>query len=61
MGKFFLAFISFHLNWKSSSANQLRERPIKERLIGALPRLMLAARQEIKKTYNFLCVGVFSN
>ena len=61
IGKYFCSFILFHFNWKSSSKIQLRVRPIKERLIGTLPRLMLAARQEIKKTYTFLCVGFFSN
>lgn len=61
IGKNFWSLIFFHFIWKSSSANQLRVRPIKERLIGTLPRHMLAARQEIKKTYAFLCVAIFSN
>ncbi len=61
IGKNFWSLIFFHFIWKSSSANQLRVRPIKERLIGTLPRHMLAARQEIKKTYNFLWLVLFSN
>ena len=61
MGKYFWSFIFFHFNWKSNSKSQFSVRPIKERLIGALPKLMLAARQEIKKTYTFLCVVAFSN
>ena len=61
MGKYFWSFIFFHLNWKSNSKNQLSVSPIKERLIGSLPRLILAARQEIKKTYTFLCMVLFSN
>ena len=39
----------FHFSWNSNSKIQLRERPIRERLIGNLPKLKLAARQEIKK------------
>ena len=59
--KYFWSFILFHFNWKFDSKSQLIESPNKERLIGTLPRLMLAARQEIKKTYTFLCVVFFSN
>ena len=61
MGKYFCSLIFLNLNWKSNSKSQLRVRPIKERLIGNLPKLMLAARHEIKKTYAFLCVALFSN
>jgi len=61
IGKYFWSFIFFHFNWKSSSKTQFRVRPIKEILIGTLPRLKLAARQEIKKTYTFLYVVLFSN
>ena len=61
MGRYFWSFIFFHFIWKSSSKIQFRVSPIKERLIGTLPKLMLAARQEIKKTYTFLCVVLFSN
>ena len=61
MGKYFWSFIFFHFNWKSCSKIQFRVKPIKEILIGTLPKLMLAARQEIKKTYTFLCVVLFSN
>ena len=61
IGKYFWSFIFFHFNWKSSSKIQFRVSPIKERLIGTLPKLMLAAKQEIKKTYTFLCVVFFSN
>jgi hypothetical protein len=61
MGKYFCSFIFSHLDWKPNSKNQLSVSPIKERLIGALPKLMLAPRQEIKKTYTFLCVVLFSN
>ena len=60
-GKYFRSFIFFHFNWKCSSKTQFRVSPIKDRLIGTLPRLMLAARQEIKKTYTFLYVVFFSN
>ena len=49
IGKYFWSFIFFHFNWKSNSKIQLRVRPIRERLIGNLPKLKLAARQEIKK------------
>jgi hypothetical protein len=61
IGKYFWSLVFFHFNWKSNSNSQLSVSPIKERLIGTLPRLMLAARQEIKKTYTFLCVELFSN
>jgi hypothetical protein len=61
MGKYLRSFIFFHLDWKPNSKNQLSVRPIKERLIGALPKHILAARQEIKKTYTFLCVVLLSN
>jgi len=61
MDKYFWSFIRFHFKWKFDSKSQLKVRPIKERLIGTFPRLMLAARQEIKKTYTFLCVVLFSN
>ena len=61
MGKYFWSFIFSHFNWNFDSKSQFIESPIKERLIGTLPRLMLAARQEIKKTYAFLCVVFFSN
>ena len=60
-GKYFSSFTFFHFNWKFDSKSQLIVSPIKEILIGTLPRLMLAARQEIKKTYTFLCVVLFSN
>ena len=59
MGKYFWSFIFFHFKWKSNSKSQLSVSPIKEILIGTLPKLMLAARQEIKKTYTFLCVVAF--
>tara|TARA_B110001452_G_scaffold53833_1_gene41238 strand:+ start:832 stop:1422 length:591 start_codon:yes stop_codon:yes gene_type:complete len=61
IGKYFCSLIFFHFNWKSNSNSQLSVRPIKERLIGTLPKLMLAARLEIKKTYTFLCVVLLSN
>lgn len=61
MGKYLRSFIFSHLEWNPNSKNQLSESPIKERLIGALPKLILAARQEIKKTYTFLCVVLLSN
>lgn len=61
IGKYFWSFILFHFNWKFDSKSQLKESPIKERLIGTLPKLMLAARQEIKNIYTFLCVVFFSN
>jgi hypothetical protein len=61
MGKYFWSFIFFHFNLKFDSKSQFIVSPIKERLIGTLPKLMLAARQEIKKTYTFLCVVFFSN
>jgi hypothetical protein len=60
-GKYFWSFIFFHFKWKSNSKSQLSVSPIKEILIGTLPKLMLAARQEIKKTYIFLCVELFNN
>ena len=56
-GPLFFSILFENLALKS----QFRVRPIKEILIGTLPKLMLAARQEIKKTYTFLCVVLFSN
>ena len=61
MGRYFWSFIFFHFIWNFDSKSQFIESPIKERLIGTLPRLILAARQEIKKTYTFLYVVFFSN
>lgn len=61
MGKYLRSFIFSHLEWNPNSKSQLSVSPIKERLIGALPKLILAARLEIKKTYTFLCVVLLSN
>ena len=61
MGKYLRSFIFSHLEWNPNSKSQLSVSPIKEMLIGTLPKLILAARQEIKKTYTFLCVVLLSN
>ena len=48
-GKYLLSLIFFHFRLKSNSIIQFNNRPIKEILIGNFPKLMLKARQEIKK------------
>lgn len=60
IGKYLWFFIFSHLNLKSNSKTQLINKPISDRLIGNFPKLTLAAKQEIKNTYSFLCVIFFS-
>jgi hypothetical protein len=54
IGKYFLFFIIPHFLVNLPSNRKLNIIPIKEMLMGTFPKLIAAARQEIKNIYAFL-------
>jgi hypothetical protein len=54
IGKYFLFFIIPHFLLNLPSNRKLNIIPIKEMLMGTFPKLIAAARQEIKNIYAFL-------